>query len=173
MNGACAVVHQSSSRRELRRLASSTASALLAVVDEFAPIWRTAESRRPSSHRVSSATGTTSCTKLLRRLRHLSPVPRSSQTTMSRSPSWFSAATMLDPTNPAPPVIRIKTGLPGASWHVCRPRGGSRNPTSHAKGGGRAVPRPVAAAPVGRNRFRSRPRSAWTNAVSLGKSPPR
>src|SRR5262245_7526603 len=101
------LVHHSSRRNESRKFVASTRSPSEAVVSEMAPRWMTASSLRPLSHRISSSGGMTSAKRRLARLRHLFPAPTVSLTTMSASPLSLSAATRLEPMNPAPPVTRI------------------------------------------------------------------
>src|SRR5438132_9248132 len=70
----------------------------------------TASSLRCSSQRMSSPGGTRSPSRRLPRLRHLSPSPSVSLTTISLRPLSLSWAMRLDPINPAPPVTsNIKT----------------------------------------------------------------
>src|SRR5678815_147263 len=64
----------------------------------------TASSLRLPSQANSSPGGTTSASRRLARLRHLSSLPKWSLTTMSLRPASFRLATTFDPMNPAPPV---------------------------------------------------------------------
>src|SRR5262245_38449641 len=104
MNGVRVAVHQSSSLSDRRKLVSMTRSPSVAVVSEMAPRWITPSSLRPSSQANRSPGATTSASWRLPRLRHLSPVPSTSLSTISARPASLRLATTFDPMNPAPPV---------------------------------------------------------------------
>src|SRR5215467_296392 len=104
MNGVRFLVHQSSRRSDNRKLVSTTRSASVAVVSEIAPRWMMASSLRCSSQARSDDGATMSASWRLARLRHLAPVPSSSQTAISARPASLRPATTFDPMNPAPPV---------------------------------------------------------------------